>query len=93
MSICGLWGLTSDSQNNLWISTDIGAIRFNKVTGETYTFTEQDGLAGQYIHAISATTKGFIWLGTIKGISRLDPATGKIRNYDMNDGLAMEKYQ
>ena len=91
MSICGLWGLTSDSKNNLWISTDIGAIRFNKVTGETYTFTEQDGLAGQYIHAISEDNKGFIWLGTIKGISRLDPATGKIRNYDMTDGLAMGK--
>jgi len=50
------------------------------------TYTEDDGLAGDYVSSIAVAPDGALWLGTVRGISRFDGEAWT--NYTKDDGLA-----
>ena len=73
-----------DAQNNLWIGTLGGGLsRFDGKKWKSYS--TQDGLAGDMVHAIMFDSQGILWIGTDGGVSRFD---GKqFSNLTKKDGI------
>jgi len=60
-----------DSKGNLWFGTNVGVTRYDGSAWQT--FTTEDGLADNYIVAITEDSQGNIWFGTWNdGVSRYD---------------------
>lgn len=73
-----------DNENNKWFGTwGAGVSRFNGKTWKTYT--KNDGLSGNFIHALSVESNGTLWAGTEGGVSWLDK--GSWKTYSKKDGL------
>ncbi|MFQ5587278.1 MAG: two-component regulator propeller domain-containing protein [Nitrospiria bacterium] len=75
---------TIDSNDHLWVGT-LGA-GLSHFDGEKWTsYSKQDGLAGNMVHALKFDAKGILWIGTDGGVSRFD---GKIfSNLTKKDGI------
>lgn len=65
-----------DSFGYLWISTDFGMARFNKLTGTAEVFTKLDGIAHNEFNRSSSYkgTDGTLCFGGIDGITYFNPA-------------------
>src|SRR5579863_1131962 len=60
-----------DLQNRVWVGTLGGGL--SRFDGKQWkTFTTQEGLAGNVVHALKVDPQGFLWIGTDGGISRFD---------------------
>jgi len=73
-----------DSSGNLWFGTNVGVTRYDG--SHWQTFTTEDGLADNYVVAITEDSQGHMWFGTWNdGTSRYD---GKgWQTYNPEDGL------
>jgi signal transduction histidine kinase/DNA-binding NarL/FixJ family response regulator/streptogramin lyase len=77
----------------LWIgTTGNGLIRFDKTTGESHSFTTEDGLPNNTIYAIVTDDNDNLWLSSNKGITRFNPVTHAIRNFDITDGIISNEF-
>ena len=80
------------TDGDFWISTDLGAFRFD---GRDWThYTEENGLATRWPQGILESKDGAIWLACGRGISRFDPSSASRegderawRHYTVEDGL------
>ena len=73
-----------DRNNHKWFGTwGAGLSRFDGQEWKTYTM--EDGLSGNFVHAVKQDPEGNIWVGTEGGISRFDGNSWK--NYNTGDGL------
>ncbi|HZR46421.1 MAG TPA: two-component regulator propeller domain-containing protein [Candidatus Manganitrophaceae bacterium] len=73
-----------DAQNHLWIGTLGGGL--STFDGKAWkSYTKQDGLAGNMVHAIKIDSKGLIWIGTDGGVSRFDGK--RFSNLTEKDGI------
>ncbi|MEO9569619.1 MAG: two-component regulator propeller domain-containing protein, partial [Polaribacter sp.] len=67
--------LAQDDSDDLWISTDMGLVRFNKETNKVNVFDVSDGLFHNNFRQ-SAYTKGksgFMYFGGLNGLTVFDP--------------------
>ena len=67
--------LPQDNTNILWVSTDMGLVRFNKETNKVNIFDVSDGLMQNNFRQ-SAYTKGksgFMYFGGLNGLTIFDP--------------------
>jgi len=67
--------LPQDNTNILWVSTDMGLVRFNKETNKVNVFDVSDGLMQNNFRQ-SAYTKGksgFMYFGGLNGLTIFDP--------------------
>jgi ligand-binding sensor domain-containing protein/signal transduction histidine kinase len=85
----GVRSLCEDHLGTLWVGTDGGLFRFDRLTGTFTSFSVKDGLKDDYVDAILEDGKGCLWLGTANGLSKFNPQTGVFRNYDAGDGVTM----
>ncbi|MEK6478307.1 two-component regulator propeller domain-containing protein [Catalinimonas sp. 4WD22] len=77
-----------DSMGNLWLGLEGGGLKsFDRKSGKFKTFTINDGLPSNHVHAIEEDTKGQLWLSTNQGISCFTPEEQTFKNYDMRIGL------
>ena len=67
--------ILEDDDQNLWIGSKIGYIRFNTVTEKTKVYTTDDGLAGNEFQeaGIGKSKDGTFWLATITGANSFHP--------------------
>jgi len=73
-----------DSQNRLWVGTLGGGLsQFDGKKWKSYTI--QDGLSGNIVHALKIDAKGNLWIGTEGGVSRFDGQ--KFVNFTQKEGL------
>lgn len=68
--------ILSDSDNNIWISTSGGLVKFSN-DSENYSFFEGDignerSLSSNYINCLYEDNNGIIWVGTEKGVNILN---------------------
>ncbi len=70
----------------LWIGTNGGLNKFNKVTGTFETYDIGKGPANT-IHGVLEDKFGRLWLSTNRGLVEFDPLTERIRRYSAEDGL------
>ena len=71
----------------LWVGTDRGLSRYDKVGGRWSNFTVKDGLAHNHILSIALDDLQ-VWIGTRDGVSRYEIDTNTWRRYMPRDGLA-----
>lgn len=67
--------IEEDAYNNLWVSTDYGITKFNKITKEAIVYTEKDGIAhNEFNRASSYVDKdGLMYFGGIDGYTTFNP--------------------
>lgn len=76
--------LFEDTDENLWMGTNEGAIRFK--SGLSERFTVKKGLPNNRINDIKQDSLGNIWFATERGLSKLNQ-DGKFTNFTQEDGL------
>lgn len=55
-------------------------------------YTEEDGLADNYVSALKVVKDSVLWLSSVKGLTRLDLKTKGIVNYYTSDGLPNNQF-
>ncbi len=70
-----MYRIEPDNHNNLWISTDYGLTRFNKIDYHLRTYTVKDGLSHNEFNRISSFTAadGRMYFGGIDGVNAFYP--------------------
>ncbi len=71
----------------VWVGTDRGVSRYDKVKRQWKNFTITDGLANNNVLAIALDDRE-VWIGTRGGVSRYNIMMDKWRHYMPHDGLA-----
>ena len=84
-----IWGIyisafVRDKEGSLWFATKVGVLNYS--AQGIATFTTEDGLAHNEVHAIEQDAKGYLWFGTKEGVSRFDGV--QFCTFTTEDGLA-----
>ncbi len=73
-----------DLNDHLWVGTlGAGLSHFDGKNWRSYS--DQDGLTGNMVHALKFDSKGILWIGTDGGVSRFDGKT--FSNLTKKDGI------
>lgn len=78
---------TTKDEQILWLGTENGLNRFNKVKEEFIRYSVADGLPNDCVYDIVPDNNGNLWLSTNNGLSKFNPETKKFINYSVKDGL------
>jgi AraC-like DNA-binding protein len=79
--------LSEDSEGHIWAGTHAGLNRIGLRDSSFHCFSVTNGLASDWIAAVTFDQKQRVWVSTQKGISSIAADGKTIRNYDFNDGL------
>lgn len=81
--------IAEDSKGNFWLaSRGAGLLLFDRQQGRLLqTFTTDEGLSGNNVHAIEVDAHGMLWLSTNNGITRFDPETYAMQSFDVKNGV------
>lgn len=82
--------LAEDKFGNVWAGTQYGLNRIAGITSgklKVTSFTTQEGLPSDYIHAIIPDEAGNIWASTNKGIVRFNQTNHSFAVFDKRDGV------
>jgi PAS domain S-box-containing protein len=85
----GVMTIVGDDENNLWIGTDSGLIKFNPRTESLKIYTEKDGLPGNRFNFMGAVKSRDerLWFGTYGGILTFHP--NEIKNSDYRPPIVL----
>ena len=84
--------ILEDRSLNFWVGTGQGLNRFDRANGEWKVYSENEGLAGEFIYGILEDNLGNLWLSTNRGISKFDPDTETFTNFDISDGVQSDSF-
>lgn len=74
-----------DSKRNMWVSTDVGLLKYNLNTEQCFMYTDQNSqLSDNVIRAVEEDEMGNIWVGTL---------LGSLRVFDPNFNLLLDHSQ
>ena len=76
-----------DSKNNVWIGTQYGLNKFDREKEKFKVYTEEDGLANNFIYGILIDEEDNLWMSTNYGISKFCSKKEKFSNFNINDGI------
>ena len=76
----------SADDKNVWIATDRGVSRLDRVTNRWRHYTKEDGLNSDNINAV-ASNLNWVWFGTDDGVNQYNIDTGIWRSFKGKDGL------
>jgi ligand-binding sensor domain-containing protein/signal transduction histidine kinase len=79
--------LHEDREGNIWIGTRAGLQRYEPLSGQFLTVTENEGLPSSTIYGILEDQKGTLWVSTGSGIAAVNKDGSVIRSYDLHDGI------
>ncbi len=70
-----IFSISPDGQNQFWLGTEAGIIRYHSTEETAKRFDAKDGLVNYEYNRKSAImdTNGHLWLGGVNGITRFDP--------------------
>jgi signal transduction histidine kinase/ligand-binding sensor domain-containing protein/DNA-binding response OmpR family regulator len=91
----GFYGINHiycDTKNRMWVSTRQGLILFNNNDTGFTTFSMKDGLADNYVRAVTEGTEDKIWISTNRGLSCLDVTKNHIQNFNQQDGIPLGNF-
>ncbi|WP_298510783.1 triple tyrosine motif-containing protein [uncultured Kordia sp.] len=80
-----IYGVLEDANNNLWMSSNLGLISYNKDTKEIRNFNKSDGLQSNEFntYAYAKALNGTMYFGGINGLNSFDPS-----DFDKNKNLS-----
>jgi diguanylate cyclase (GGDEF)-like protein len=78
--------ISEDSQNNLWVGTNVGLNLFNPKTEQFIRYRHQTGdinsLSDDAVRSIAEDSQGNIWVGTRDGgLNKFNPETESFKHY------------
>ncbi|MEO9967306.1 MAG: two-component regulator propeller domain-containing protein [Reichenbachiella sp.] len=76
----------------LWIGTNNGLWKFNKLSKEFKQYNIADGLPSNLINAAIQIDESNVWLSTNNGLSHFDLEKEKFINFDNSDGLQGKQF-
>ncbi|MEN0055717.1 MAG: two-component regulator propeller domain-containing protein [Mucilaginibacter sp.] len=76
----------TDSKGRVWIG-QTGLYLFNKAEGKFDLYTQNGGLATEFIKGITEDEQGNLWISTSNGLTKLNPTTNALKKYNIADGL------
>lgn len=80
-----VWAIVEDPAGALWVGTFGGGVSRYK-DGVFTTYTAKDGLASDFVTALTVGPDGALWVGTdSRGISRIHE--GRVESFGRSDGL------
>ena len=76
-----IYGIVSDGDNNLWMSSNYGISMYNLTTKKITNYNEKDGLQGNEFNrnAFGKTTDNTIFFGGLNGFNYFNPRQLKIK--------------
>lgn len=84
--------IVEDDNNNLWIGTNDGLLKFNKDKKTFKAYTEKDGLANNIVYQILVDEDKNLWMSTNNGISKFDINNNRFTNLRSTDGLQSNEF-
>ena len=75
-----------DANQNIWIGTRKGVLRYDPKSNSTHIFKQTDGLIQDRVRAIAQDQQGNMWFGTRAGISKYNGKT--FTDYTERQGLS-----
>ncbi|GGG44402.1 hybrid sensor histidine kinase/response regulator [Bizionia arctica] len=76
------------NNKTLWIGTNgNGLLEYHVETGQTTTYTKEQGLPNNVIYGILPDNQNNLWLSSNKGISKFSMSNSEIETYSNYDGL------
>ncbi len=83
----------TDPERFLWIGTGGGGLqRLDMERGVFTVFTEQEGLANNFVYGILPDNTGRLWMSTNRGLSCFDRKSETFTNYGVEDGLQSNEF-
>ncbi|QQS37215.1 MAG: response regulator [Ignavibacteriales bacterium] len=79
--------IVPDKRDLLWIATEKGLCKYDRLKDSLIYYTEKDGLPHELIFSMLIDSNGDLWLITMKTISKFDTKTNKFQNYDVSYGV------
>lgn len=81
-----LYKIEEDKYNNLWISTEFGLAKFNKISKTAQIYTEKDGISHNEFNRVSGFKEGenILCFGGLNGITRFN-ADDFIKSHEVAD--------
>ncbi|MCB0806392.1 MAG: ATP-binding protein, partial [Bacteroidales bacterium] len=86
-----LYGLISDANDNIWISSNRGISQFDPLTGHAINYGMEEGLQSLEFNtgAYFKRSNGEIFLGGIAGFNYFHP--GKVKKHDISAKILIDK--
>ena len=76
-----------DSNGNMWIGTTKGLSKYSKADKTFKNYSEENGLANNFVYGILEDNNGNLWISTNNGLSKFNPEKETFKNYYVQDGL------
>lgn len=75
-----LYAVIPDEQQNLWLSSNSGILRYSLIDSSTHLFRKKDGIQGTEFNtnAYCKTEQGMIFMAGINGLNYFDPKSVKL---------------
>jgi len=80
--------IVQDKEEQLWIGTNRGLLRFSAKENQLDIFTREEKLLSDNIQTISIDQHNQLWVGTSDGVTILDQYGAFVRNYTTDQALA-----
>jgi len=85
--------IAPDGMGNLWLGTHGGGlVCFNQNKNSFKTYTQSDGLKGDFVHSISIDDSSRMWVTTSNGLCIVEPSTGSIIDCDIDLSLSTNDF-
>lgn len=90
-----IYAVYDDNFENLWLSSDYGIMRFNKITHQTQAFLEPDGITHNEFNRIShyKDADGTLFFGGLNGVTGFHPSDFHTDSLDVHPPLVITDYQ
>ena len=90
-----IYGVYADEHSNLWLPSDNGIIRFNKITYQTKTYLEADGITHHEFNRIShyRADNGRLFFGGLNGVTAFHPDNFVADSATSNAPLVITDFQ
>lgn len=76
-----------ENEDIVWLGTNAGLVRYTISSGTRKIYTEEDGLANNFIYGLLKGNDGNLWMSTNRGISRFDFHKAQFYNYGLAEGV------
>ena len=90
-----IYAVYEDENDNLWMSSDYGIIRFDKNSKGVSVFLSTDGISENEFNRIAhhQSDNGVIYFGGLNGVTSFNPGNFKSDSTGLNDPMVITEYQ
>ncbi|WP_297094880.1 two-component regulator propeller domain-containing protein [uncultured Draconibacterium sp.] len=93
LSSAHIYDIFVESPTSVWVGSLSGLFHFNPKTGDTRTYTVNEGLPNNTVNGILKDADGFLWFSTSGGLCRYNDNQDVFDCYYSDDGLQSNEFR